>query len=167
VLILVIRWLLHFASACCTLARCSDKKTIMTIQPLDEVPVNSLIASLPKADLHLHQEEVARLERVVARRQGRPRHNWRESARRLIAETPPGESCLASIYSPDADLDLGGVPADEPEYIIAKIADALEESAADGAVLVEIRFGAGGLALMRPDFMALFRGMVHFPAELG
>jgi adenosine deaminase len=129
----------------------------MAIQPLDEVPVNSLIASLPKADLHLHQEEVARLERVVARRQGRPPHNWRESARRLIAETPPGESRLAGMYTPDADLDLGGVPADEPEYIIAKIANALEEGAADGAVLVEIRFGAGGLALMRPDFMALFR----------
>lgn len=129
----------------------------MTIQPLDEVPVNSLIASLPKADLHLHQEEVARLERVVARRQGRPPHNWRESARRLIAETPPGESRLAGMCTPEADLALGGVPADEPEYIIAKMADALEEGAADGAVLVEIRFGAGGLALMRPDFMTLFR----------
>jgi adenosine deaminase len=129
----------------------------MTIQPLDEVPVSSLIASLPKADLHLHQEEVARLERIVARRQGRSPHNWRESARRLIARTSPGESRLMGMYAPDADLDLGGVPADEPEYVIAKIADALEEGAADGAVLVEIRFGAGGLALTRPDFMALFR----------
>jgi ADP-ribose pyrophosphatase YjhB (NUDIX family) len=85
----------------------------------------------------LHQEEVARPERVVARRQGRSPRNWRESARRLIAETPPGESRLAGTYTPDADLDLGGVPADELEYIVAKIADALEESAADGAVLVE------------------------------
>ena len=45
----------------------------------------------------------------------------------------------------------------EPEYIIAKIVDALEEEAADGAVLVEIRFGTGGLALFQPDFMMLFR----------
>jgi adenosine deaminase len=61
------------------------------------------------------------------------------------------------MYTPDADLDLGGVLADDAEYIVAKIADTLEEGAADGAVLVEIRFGAGGLALMRPDFMTLFR----------
>ena len=40
------------------------------IQPLDEVPINDLIASLPKADLHLHQEEVARLERIVCPPQG-------------------------------------------------------------------------------------------------
>ena len=100
---------------------------------------------------------MARLERIVARRQGRPPHNWRESARRLITETPPGESRLSGMYTPDADLDLGGVLADDPEYMVAKIADALEEGAADGAVLVEMRFGAGGLALMRPDFMTLFR----------
>jgi len=129
----------------------------MPLQPLAEVPINSRIASLPKADLHLHQEGVARLERVLARRQGRPAHDWRESARRLIADTPPGESRLARMYRPDADLDLGGVPADEPESIIAKIVDALKEGAADGAVLVEIRFGAGDLAFLHPDFMALFR----------
>jgi adenosine deaminase len=129
----------------------------MTIQPLEEAPINSLITALPKADLHLHQEEVARLERVVARRQGRSPHNWRESARRLMAETPPGKSRLLGMYRPDADLDLDGAPADDPEYLIAKIVDALEEDAADGAILVEIRFGAGGLALMRPDFMSLFR----------
>ena len=129
----------------------------MLLQPLDEVPINSTIASLPKADLHLHQEEVARLERVVARRQGRRPHDWQESARRLMADRPPGAGRLAGMYRPDADLDLGDVLADDPEYLVAKMADALEESAADGAVLVEIRFGAGGLALMRPDFMALFR----------
>lgn len=129
----------------------------MTIQPLDKVPVDSLITSLPKADLHLHQEEGPRLERIIARLQGRPPHNWRESARHLIAETPPGESRLVAMYRPDAELDLGGVPADAPEYVIAKMADALEEGAADGAVLVELRFGVGSLALMRPDSMALFR----------
>ena len=133
----------------------------MTIQPLDEIPVSSLIASLPKADLHLHQEDVARLERVVARRQGRPPHDWRESARQVLAETPPGESRFLGLYAQDANLDLGGVPADAPEYIIAKMADALEQDAADGAVLVEIRFGAGALALVRPDFMTLYREAEH------
>jgi len=46
--------------------------------------------------------------------------------------------------------------------------DALDEGAADGAVLIELRFGAGGLALIRPDFMTLFReserrGQQHYP----
>jgi hypothetical protein len=104
----------------------------MPIQPLAEIPTSPVIASLPKADLHLHQEEVARLDRVVARRRGCLPYNWREWARRLIAETPPGESRLLGMYTPDAHLDLGGVPAEAPEYIIAKVVDALEESAADG-----------------------------------
>lgn len=127
------------------------------IQPLAEIPTSPVIAPLPKADLHLHQEEVARLDRVVARRRGCPPYNWREWARHLLAETSPGKNRLLGMYMPDAHLDLDGVPADAPEYIIAKMADALEESAADGAVLVELRFGTGGLALLQPDFMALFR----------
>jgi hypothetical protein len=43
----------------------------MPIQPLADTPISTAISSLPKADLHVHQEEVARLDRVVARRQGR------------------------------------------------------------------------------------------------
>jgi adenosine deaminase len=133
------------------------EKIPMTVQSLVEIPIDPLIASLPKADLHLHQEDLARFERIVARRQGRLSHNWRESARRLMAETPPGESRLAGMYGPDAGLDFGGILADDPEYMIAKITDALEEGAADGAILVEIRFGLGSIALRRPDFMGLFR----------
>jgi hypothetical protein len=37
----------------------------VTVLPLAEIPVDPLIASLPKADLHIHQEKVAR---VAARR---------------------------------------------------------------------------------------------------
>lgn len=129
----------------------------MAIQPLAEIPSDPLIASLPKAELHLHQEEGARFERVMARRQGRPSHNWRDSARRLMAETPPGLSRLVGMYEPDASLDLGEVAPDDPEYIVAKITDALEEGAADGASLIEVRFGLGSFALRPPDFMSLFR----------
>lgn len=32
----------------------------MPIDPLDDIPVDPAIAAMPKADLHLHQEEVAR-----------------------------------------------------------------------------------------------------------
>jgi adenosine deaminase len=64
---------------------------------------------------------------------------------------------LTGVYAPDNGLALDNVPAEIPEYMIAKIADALEDGAADGAWLVEVRFGVGGLALLRPDFIAMFR----------
>jgi adenosine deaminase len=130
---------------------------MMSLQPLSDVPMAPLIASLPKADLHIHQEEAARLDRVVARRQGRPSYDWRKWARHLLTEMPPGIGRLKGMYVPDASLPLGGVPADDPEYIIAKVVDALDQGAADGAALMEVRFGTGGLALLRPGFMSLFR----------
>jgi adenosine deaminase len=129
----------------------------MALQPLVEVPVSPWIASLPKADLHLHQEERARLDRVVAFRLGRPPYDWRRWMERLLVETGPGMERLAGMFVPDATLPIDGVPGDAPEFIIAKVADALREAATDGAILVEVRFGTAGLALTRPDFMALFR----------
>jgi adenosine deaminase len=129
----------------------------MALQPLAEVPVSPWIAALPKADLHLHQEERPRLDRVVACRQGRPPYDWRRWMERLLVETGPGMERLAGMFVPDATLSIDGVPGDAPEFIIAKVANALREAAADGAVLVEVRFGTAGLALTRPDFMALFR----------
>ena len=129
----------------------------MTIEPLAEVPINPAIASLPKADLHLHQEEWARLDRVMARRQGRSPYDWRRRSRDLMAEVPPGMPRLMEMFTPDADLPLPDIPAEEPVYVIAKIIDALMEGAAGGAILVEVRFGTAGQEILRPDFMALFR----------
>jgi adenosine deaminase len=127
------------------------------VQPLDDVPIDPLIASLPKADLHRHQEEIARLDRVLARQRGHEPHDWRASARQLLRATPPGLGRIAGIYAPDADLPLNGVPEDDPHCVTAVIADALQDAAVEKAVLVEVRFGAGGMALLRPDFMHLFR----------
>jgi adenosine deaminase len=129
----------------------------MALQPLAEVPVNPWIAALPKADLHLHQEELPRLDRVVARRLGRPPYDWRRWLEQLLVETKPGMERLAGIYVPDPILHLYALPGDAPNFIVAKVADALREAAADGAVLAEVRFGTTGQALTRPDFMALFR----------
>jgi adenosine deaminase len=129
----------------------------MRIQPLAEMPVSPRIAELPKADLHLHQEERPRLDRVLARRLGRPPYDWRRWMERLLVEAQPGMERLVGMFAPDATLPLDGVSGDAPQFIIAKIADALGEAAADGAVLIEVRFGVAGLALTRPDFMALFR----------
>jgi adenosine deaminase len=127
------------------------------IDPLEDVPTDASLLALPKADLHVHQEEMARLDRIVARQQGRSPYDWRRWARRLVTNTPPGPRRLSGMYVPDTSLALDGVPSDAPEYIIAKVADVLEEGAAEGAMLMEVRFGTAGQALMQPNFMALFR----------
>lgn len=125
------------------------------LDPCGEIPAPPWLAALPKADLHVHQEERARLDRIVARREGRSQYDWRGWARRLRAETPAGFGRLEGIYAPDAALPTAGLAGDSPEEIVAKIADVLAEGAADGALLVEIRFG--GWIVERPDWMALFR----------
>jgi adenosine deaminase len=130
---------------------------IASIGPLSEVPVDPLVAALPKADLHVHQEWAPRLDRVLARREGRPPFDWRAHARLHLAETPPGMDRLGRIFELDASLSLSGAPQGDPETAIAVWEDVLEEGAADGAILVEVRFGVTGLALARPDFMGLFR----------
>lgn len=126
----------------------------MTIPPLSPIPIPPTIASLPKADLHLHQENVSRMERVVARRQGCPPYDRLTWARHVLGSTPPGMGRLDAIYEPDATLDLNGASDANLEDFIARIVDVLEEAAADGAILAEVRFGAG---LSHPDFMSLFR----------
>ena len=63
---------------------------ISPVEPLAEIPISPLLASLPKADLHIHAEADARIERVLARRAGRQPYDWRSWAARLLVETPPG-----------------------------------------------------------------------------
>lgn len=134
----------------------SPREMSMSIDPLAPVPVNPSVATLPKADLHLHQEFNARLERLASQRYGRSPFDWQGVARRLLTSTPPGMARLAGIYEPDAALELIEIDDSDPEIFITRVADVLEEGAADGAVLLEVRFGANQL-LLRPDFMSLFR----------
>src|SRR5712691_6305928 len=106
---------------------------LLTIAPLAVVQPQPLVAALPKADLHVHQEWSMRLDRVLARREGRTPYDWHRWASRIMAENPPGEPRLrhiASVQPVSAELDA---PA---ENFIARIEDLLEEAAADGAVLV-------------------------------
>src|SRR6478672_797806 len=126
----------------------------MPLGPFDPPPADAALAALPKADLHLHQEVKARLDRIAAARQGQAPFDWRGAAARLGA-VPPGMARLDAIYAPEADLDLAAAP-DDADNFVARVAATLTEGAADGAVLVEIRFGADQVE-MRPDFMALFR----------
>ena len=124
----------------------------LDLDPLANLAVDPLIAALPKADIHLHQEWSPRLDRVLAHRAARPAYDWRQWARRLMAETPPGMprlAQLASVFPAPIEADA------DPENVIARIEDLLEEGAADGALLIEMRFG-GKMAIQHPDFMALF-----------
>jgi adenosine deaminase len=122
------------------------------LEPLSAVPVAPVVAALAKADLHIHQQWGARLDRVLARRAGRPSYDWRAWAERLMRDTPPGAARLAHL-APFASVsqELDAVP----ETFVARVADLLAEAAADGAVCVEVRFG--NETVLRPDFMVLFR----------
>jgi adenosine deaminase len=122
------------------------------LDPLGDIQIDPTIAALPKADLHLHQQWSPRLDRVLARREGRQAYEWREWARRVMAETPPGNARLRRLG------EIEPTPPgsyDSAEHFVAWVEDALEEAAADGAVLVEIRFGKE--EVLRPGFMTLFR----------
>ncbi len=122
------------------------------IQPLAEFAIDPALAALPKADLHVHAEAAPRLDRVVARREGKPPPDMRETVRALLDE-PPGMPRLIHMAVPPQP-ETEALDA-EPENFILRVADALEEAAADGAILVEIRFG--GITILRSDFMPLFR----------
>jgi adenosine deaminase len=122
------------------------------IEPLSQIPSDLVVAALPKAELHLHQEWSPRLDRVLARREGRPAYDWRSWVRRVMEETPPGIARLRRLG------EIAPTPPDayaNAEYFVAWVEDALEEAAADGAVLVEVRFGRE--EILRPGFMELFR----------
>jgi len=122
------------------------------LDPFAEVPLDSVVAALPKVDLHIHQEQSPWIERVLAEREGRAAYDWRGWAGRLMVETPPGMARLARL----GEVQPGPLAADAaPEMFVARLVGLLEEAARDGAVLVEVR--CGGETPLRPDFMALFR----------
>lgn len=119
---------------------------------LSEIPADPAVAALPKVDLHIHQEVSPRLDRVLARREGRPAHDWRGWAGRVMAETPPGMPRLARLgEARPAPVELDA----DPDLFVARLVDLLEEGARDGAVLVEVRCGQE--TPLRPGFMDLFR----------
>jgi adenosine deaminase len=124
----------------------------ISLAPLDEIAIEAQIAALPKADLHVHQEVSPRLDRVLARREGRSPYDWRGWAERLMTENAPGAARLqhVGVILPDTmEAD-----ADDANFV-ARVEDMLEEAAAEGAVLVEARFG--NETMLRPGFMELFR----------
>jgi hypothetical protein len=129
---------------------------VPALDPLSDVSATPEVAVLPKADLHLHQEVFPRLERIVARQQGREPYAWSVWARQVMDTVPAGPGRLEAIYRPDHTLRVDRSLDNDPELFITRVADVLAEAAADGAIYVEVRFGADRLTAL-PDFMALFR----------
>ncbi len=125
---------------------------VSTIHPLDAMQIHPQVSSLPKADLHLHQEWSQRLDRVLAYREGRLPYDWRAWVEGLLDETPPG---IARLKSLSAMLPVARAQDTGDETFIARLEDLLEEEAADGAILVEVRFGND--TILRPGFMDMFR----------
>lgn len=123
----------------------------ISIQPLADIPIPSLIAQIPKADIHQHAEWSPRLDRTLARQEGREPYNWRNWAAKLMATEPPGEARLHHL----ASYFPAPLEADTNENFVARVTEMLEEAAADNALLVEIRFGRD--MADRPKFPTLFR----------
>ena len=126
------------------------------LDPLADVVASPAVVAVPKADLHLHQEVFPRLERIIAGRQGRAAYAWRAWARQVMGTVPPGPGRLEAIYRPDQTLGVDRSLDAEPELFITRVADILAEAAAEGAIYVEVRFGADRF-LALPNFMDLFR----------
>jgi adenosine deaminase len=116
------------------------------------VSVLDSVASLPKADLHVHQEATRYLDLILAEHEGREPYDWSAWRRQLAAEIPPGKERLQRIGS------VQPVPLeqyDNDEFFIARFAALMRDHAAAGACYVEIR--CGGEVVTRDDFMSLFR----------
>src|SRR5712692_9056921 len=111
-------------------------------EPLVDVSATPEVAALAKADLHLHQEVFPRLERIVAHRQGREPYAWQAWARHVMTTVPAGPGRLQAIYRPDHTLGVDRSLDNDPELFITRVADILSEAAADGAIYIEVRFGA-------------------------
>jgi hypothetical protein len=86
--------------------------------PLADIATSSRLAALPKADLHVHQEWFARLDRVLARREGRSFYDWRGWACRLIEEVPSGMPRLRRLAT--VRPVVKGADAD-PENFVARV----------------------------------------------
>lgn len=121
-------------------------------QPADRIN-SSALQDVPKVDLHLHAETLARLDRLRALRTKTSAYDW-EAWRIVLASLPPGLPRHARMGGELAAGELEPMD-DEDETFVWRVADTLADAAAEGAVMAEVRFGAA--TVLRSRFMALFR----------
>src|SRR5262249_18859933 len=121
------------------------------LAPLAEMPMPPHIAALPKADIHIHQEWSPRLDKVLARQEGRASYHLRAWAAIRMQPPPPAPARLRHLSSHfPAPLEADA----QPHNFVARVVHMLEEAAADGAVLVETRLGRD--MADRPNWLTLF-----------
>jgi adenosine deaminase len=137
----------------------AETGTGSAMAPLVDVEISRSIAALPKADIHVHAESSARLEQVIAQRTGRRGTDWRAKAQELMRHLPPGMARL-DTWSPDLPFPRSWVDEadDTQDYLEARIHRVLAEGAGDGALLVEVMFGAR--TILRADFLDRFAASV-------
>ena len=113
------------------------------------------MTDVPKADLHVHAEADARIDRVLARRDGTKPYDWAAWVKR-IQLVPPGMArlnrWLIDRCRPVADVDRLD---NDPELYVERICDLMIDEASCGCVLSEILFGAR--TVVRDDFITGFR----------
>ncbi len=114
-------------------------------------PISAERAVLPKADIHLHAETRARVDRFLSLREGRSPYDWQAWSRQL-RQMPAGIERLEALKR---NLDVPELDRLGRDHFVGWVADAMLSAALDGAVLVEIRFGAGWESW--PDLMPKFR----------
>src|SRR5215216_403963 len=97
------RWLQcmlgHVMAKCVPMSMKFLKLVGSSLKPFDNIAIDPVIAALPKADIHIHPEWSPRLDRVLAKREGREPYNWRAWAENLMQTEPPGEARLRHISS--------------------------------------------------------------------
>ena len=125
------------------------------MEPLAEIEIPPAVTAVPKADIHLHAETGARMEQVVAERTGGQATDWRELARELMRTRSPGMARLET-WGPDMPVPRAWVDEldRDSENCKARVRRILVEAAADGAVLVEVLYGAS--TILRQDSLELF-----------
>jgi adenosine deaminase len=121
------------------------------IEPLSEIIVPPEIQSLPKADIHVHQEGSMRLNRVLAKQGKSQLYDWMNWSKKLMADYAAGAARLSHIGWTQPEPG----EADTPENLVLRYIELFEEFAADGAIFVEVRPGYS--TVVRPEFMTLFR----------
>jgi len=106
---------------------------------------------LPLVDLHVHQERSPRLSQVLAVDGRGPAIDWTAWSARLRRELQSGIARLNALW---ANLPTH-FSQDSPEAMLRRFHILLQESAAAGAVLAEVRVGHETIA--RPGFVDIFR----------
>jgi hypothetical protein len=119
------------------------------------------VQHLPKSDNHVHAESTGRLTQVIEHRRGLTPYSHRAAVERVLRESPPGMERLLALNSELREVSntrTGTVLFElyeRPDYVEAFLELLMEEEAANGSLLAELRMG--GEWPLFPHFLSCFR----------